>query len=159
MMLVKAAQHKPARRLWVGVHVVTADAVDRPGVEQILDGGLHQPQIGQDAQQHQRGQQCQGEQEERLPQMGDLADEGQGDHGAGDGGKVQRRAAVAVGDGGGAGGPQGEVFGGQGLQQLPLALGVPAGLLWSGWHHGRRREGLLGSGAVGGRHGCSLHKR
>jgi hypothetical protein len=61
--------------------------------------------------------------------VGQLADEGQGDHGAGDGGQVQRRAAIAVGDGGRAGGLEGEVLGGQRQQQLLLAVALRAGLL------------------------------
>jgi hypothetical protein len=67
---------------------VAADAVDRPGIEQVLDGRLDQPQVGQDAQQDQGRQQGQGEQEERLAEPVDLADEGQGDHRAGDGAEV-----------------------------------------------------------------------
>jgi hypothetical protein len=59
--VVEAAEHEPAARLGVEVHVVAADAVDRPGVEQVLDGGLDQPQVGQHAQQDQGRQQGQGE--------------------------------------------------------------------------------------------------
>jgi hypothetical protein len=44
---------------------VAADAVDRPGIDHVLDGGLYQPQVGQDAQEDQGGQQGQGEQVER----------------------------------------------------------------------------------------------
>jgi hypothetical protein len=55
----------------------------------VLNGGLDQPQVGEDAQQDQGGQQGQGEQVERLAEVGDLADEGQGDHRAGDGAEIQ----------------------------------------------------------------------
>jgi hypothetical protein len=62
-----AAQQEPACRIRVQVDVAAADAVDRPGVEQVLDGGLHQAQVDQHAQQRR------GEQEERLAEVGDLA--------------------------------------------------------------------------------------
>jgi hypothetical protein len=75
---------------------------------------LEQAQVGEPAEEEQRRQQGEREQEERLA---DLADEGERDHRAGNGAQVQRRAAVCVGDGGRAGGLQGEVLGGQGLEE------------------------------------------
>jgi hypothetical protein len=70
-----------------------------------------------------------------------------GGHRAGHGAQVARRAAVAVGDGGRAGGLQGDVLGGQGLEE-PLRVD-PGGTQGGCW---RRRSSVMSSS-------CSLLPR
>jgi hypothetical protein len=86
MDVIVAAEQEPGRRGRVQVQVVAADPVDGPRVQQVLAGALGQAQIGQQPEQEQRRQHRQREQEERLADVGDLADERQGNHGAGDSG-------------------------------------------------------------------------
>jgi hypothetical protein len=115
------------------------------GVSTSLDGGssaANRP-LGQVKAQHRGRQQRQRKQQERSTEVGDLADEGKATTARE---TVLRYSAEA---------PlqsatvdelvvcRGEVLDGQGRQQLPLALGLPAGLLeCGGWRPRRGCEGL-----------------
>jgi len=133
---------KNGGRRRVQAHEVLADPKRPHGIEHVLDGGLHQPQVGEDTEQEHRWQQRQGEQVEGVAELVGLPDEGDRDGRAGQGAEVQGGAAVGLGDGAHAGGLQIEVLGGQRRErQLArqrirrLIHAIP--FLWEPGRHGR----------------------
>jgi hypothetical protein len=96
---------------------VLADPERPDGIDHVLDRGLHQPQVAEDTEQEHRRQQRQREQVKRIAEFAGLADEGDGDDGAGQGAQVQGGTPVGLGDGAHAGGLEVELLGGQRRQR------------------------------------------
>jgi hypothetical protein len=77
---------------------VLADPERPRGIDHVLDGGLHQPQVAEQPEQEHRRQQQQREQVEGVAELACLADEGDGDDRAGQGAeyRVERPLASAM---------------------------------------------------------------